>query len=1006
MSKIQQSDKQVNKQSERELRPFYIGMNEEQKHLALKSLKLNNLKDLYQHIPKESHFELDFEKILPPVAYEDLQKLLTEISQQNIVTTSFIADGLPISREAEITKDICSLRGLTTAYTPYQPERSQGTLQTLWIYQSLLSELTGFEAVNASLYDRSTCLFEAIQTGIRLNSQHGPLAWVFEGIHPHDLEVLKTIQMGTDLKIEVINLDPMTGTTSIETLSHHLKLKGEKPAVIAFPQINHLGNIEDVDAITDFCTQQGIISIGIIDPLLVAKDCLKTPVEYGSQSQGADLLVAEGQHLAFGSMYGGPGLGIFGIRYNEKIKNNIRQTPGRFIGKAKDQQGKDCKVIVLSTREQHIRREKATSNICSNQSFIASATGAALLNMGSEHLSFRAKAARGNCLKTLENILRCEGVELAFPHSSFWNEVTLKITNGQDLKALQQKAYAEKLEIGIDITARCKSAYPLLKMSFSEIHSDQDLQKITQFFNRNFNVKKTFPMMTPIKENAFRKTPIAWAAMSKEKVLDYYSKLAKQNLSPDEGIYPLGSCTMKYNPKINDWAASLDNFVNIHPQTDEQFAQGNLRILFETQEFFKMITGLAAVTTQPVAGAQGELVGLKLFQAYHRNNGEEQTRDLLLIPKSAHGTNPATASIAGYGQGIQLIDADASGLINVDQVKEFCLSQKNRIAGIMITNPNTSGVYEKNFKEVADLVHAAGGLVYMDGANMNAIAGWINLNAIGVDAVHNNLHKTWTIPHGGGGPGDAIVAVSSKLIDYLPGLQIKKEQSLYKSYRAPKSIGSFHRHHGNFAHKIRCYTYIKALGFKGSREMSAIAVLSARYLFQKLNGFYPSLPATSHEPKMHEFILSLPTETFTKLESLGLTKPISITRVGKLFLDFGFHAPTVAFPEPLGLMIEPTESFTLDELDHFAEVVIQLGKLINEHPEVLLTVPHFTPIDRVDEVAANKNLILSEKIGANLSEIYLDRITPNELKQMGFEKIKHEILHAHKAKLALLNTTL
>jgi glycine dehydrogenase len=986
--------------SEREFRPYYIGMTEAEKKLALKNLNLQDLKDLYQHIPQAGHFDSQNTRNPAPVAYKDLKDLLQNVSEKNIVTTSFIADGLPMSKQADITGEICALRGLTTAYTPYQPERSQGTLQTLWIYQSLMCELTGFEAVNASLYDRATCLYEAILTSLRISTQTKKVAWIHAGIHPNDLEVLKTMQMGTDLIIEILPLDSMSGKLDMDFFQNKLK-EGNLPAVFAFPQINHLGNIEDVDSIVDLCNQHKILTIAVIDPLLNAKECLKTPVEFGSQNQGTDVLVADGQHLAFGPMYGGPGLGIFGIRYNEQNKNNIRQTPGRFIGKAKDQQGKNCKVIVLSTREQHIRREKATSNICSNQSFIASATGAALLNMGSDHLAKRAKAARGNCLKTLESLLRFKGIELAYPHTSFWNEVTLKITNPTDLKSLIEKAHQENLEIGLNVTGRISASHSLLKMSFSDIHTDHDLQKLISFFSKNFETQNGFPMIAPIKESAFRKKEIFWAAMSKEKVLDYYAGLAKQNLSPDEGIYPLGSCTMKYNPMINDWAASLDKFVQIHPQTNDKFAQGNLKILFETQEFFKTITGLAAVTTQPVAGAQGELVGLKLFQAYHQDKGEGSLRDVLLIPKSAHGTNPATAAIAGFSQGIQLIDADESGLINVEQVKEFCNTLGKRIAGIMITNPNTSGVYEKNFKVVADLVHAVGGLVYMDGANMNAIAGWINLGAIGVDAVHNNLHKTWTIPHGGGGPGDAIVAVSEKLVDYLPGVQVKLENGVYSTYKTKKCIGSFHRHHGNFAHKIRCYTYIKALGFGGTREMSAVAVLSARYLFNKLSSYFPSLPTQSKEPKMHEFIITLPPETFTKLEALGLTKPIAITRVGKLFLDFGFHAPTVAFPEPLGLMIEPTESFTLKELDHFADVVINLGKMIHEHPEVLLTVPHFTPIDRVDEVSANKNLVLSEKITDTLDEIYLDRISPNELKNMGFGKIKEAILKAHEEKKAL-----
>lgn len=977
-------------------------MGDDEKKLCLESIGLSDLSQLYAHIDQSCYLK-PAATPTAPIPYEQLSNHLENLAKKNILTTSFLGDGLSLSQEAEVTAEICSLRGLTTAYTPYQPERSQGTLQTLWIYQCLMSELTGFEAVNASLYDRSTCLFEAISSAFRLGNCKQKTAWIFEGIYPGDMEVLNTQVAHTDMTFQTIAMDGQTGLTLLKTLEDKLKATGEAPAVIAFPQINSLGNIEDVDAITDFCSKHHIQSIAIIDPLLIGNNCLKPPSQYGSQGQGADLLVAEGQHLAFASMYGGPGLGIFGIRIKEDNRNNLRATPGRFIGKGKDFSGRDCKVIVLSTREQHIRREKATSNICSNQAFIATATGAALLNMGSDGFSRRAQQARGKALKTLETILRLENVDLAFPQTSFWNEVTLKISNSINLKALIELAHLEHLEIGVDVSTRLNSKHQLLKISFSDIHNDDDLKKISNFFSKNFKTNKTFPMMAPISQLYFRNAPCHWPSFAKENVVGYYQKLADQNLSPDEGIYPLGSCTMKYNPYINDWAAALPGFVKLHPQTDLKFAQGSLQILYETQEFFKEITGLKAVTTQPVAGAQGELVGLKLFQAYHASKGEADKRTLLLIPKSAHGTNPATATVAGYVadqdnilHGIKLIDADEHGLINLQQVENVCKEFGDRIAGIMITNPNTAGIFEKNFKRVADYIHEVGGLVYMDGANMNAIAGWINLSAIGVDAVHNNLHKTWTIPHGGGGPGDAIVAVSEKLVDFLPGHQVTFDGKKYDLSKPARSIGSIHRHFGNFAHKVRAYTYFKALGFIGTKEMSAVAVLSARYLFNRLKNHYPSLPLNSlSEERMHEFIITLPQTTFDQLQKLGINKSIAITRVGKLFLDFGFHAPTVAFPEPLGLMIEPTESFTLNELDHFAQVVINLGKLVEEHPEILITVPHFTPIDRADEVSANKNLILSEKISKELAPIYADRISAKKLKDMPFVELKEKILKAH-----------
>jgi glycine dehydrogenase len=307
-------------------------------------------------------------------------------------------------------------------------------------------------------------------------------------------------------------------------------------------------------------------------------------------------------------------------------------------------------------------------------------------------------------------------------------------------------------------------------------------------------------------------------------------------------------------------------------------------------------------------------------------------------------------------------------------------------------------LFETRFGEMSELIHAVGGLVYMDGANMNAIAGWIDLNKMGVDAVHNNLHKTWTIPHGGGGPGDAIVAVSHRLVNYLPGIQVtKSSDGFFNITKAPKSIGSIHRHFGNFAHKIRAYTYIKSLGSTGTREMSAVAVLAARYLFNKLKPIYPSLPeGCDNEARMHEFILTLSKDTFDRIEKSGTPKAQAIAKIGKLFLDFGLHAPTVAFPEIYGLMIEPTESYSLSELDRFVEVVKSIFDLINEHPEVLKTAPHFTPVKKVDEVEANKTLKFMDEIEA-LPKLHSNIIDPIKLSKMHVGDVCGEILKAHRA---------
>jgi len=347
-----------------------------------------------------------------------------------------------------------------------------------------------------------------------------------------------------------------------------------------------------------------------------------------------------------------------------------------------------------------------------------------------------------------------------------------------------------------------------------------------------------------------------------------------------------------------------------------------------------------------------------------------------------------TKVVDGKKAGIVLLDADSTGRIKMEDFDAKIAEYGKRISCVMITNPNTGGVFENAFLAIADKIHDVGGLVYMDGANMNAIAGWLGLGAMGVDAVHNNLHKTWSIPHGGGGPGDGIVAVSECLQDYLPGMQvIKQKDGSFIADKPSKCIGTLHRHWGNFAHKVRAYAYLLRLGKEGVRRMSAYAVLSSRYLLERLRSEFPMLPAGADEiPRMHEFILTLSEEEFQKLEAVGVSRAQAMPSIGKLFLDFGYHAPTVAFPEPLGLMIEPAESYSKAELDRFADSVIAIKKLINECPETAKTAPFFTPIDRVDEVTANRNVQLNEDLTA-LPSVPKNRIPPNELLKMSVEDL-------------------
>ena len=980
----------------REQELHYISASDDDIQGMLEVVGVQSFEDLFSHIPKAVAIEDDMglPKAMDKMAIlEHCQKM----ADRNSKGVSFMGDGLQDYSEDEMVSKVCSIRELTTSYTPYQPERSQGTLNTHWIFQSVIAQITGFEAINASMYDRGSTLFEAMKCALNIQKRRHTV-WVSEAIYPGDVEVLKTMALHTDMNLVFGGGVQGNGRTDVEAMKKDLESIGEDLAGVVLPQTSHFGCVEPVDELTDVAHGAGALVIAIVDPVLLAQGALKPPVKWGAQ--GADLMVAEGQHLALRPNFGGPGLGIFGIRFNEKTQRTIRSTAGRFVGQAFDEKGRSCRVIVLSTREQHIKREKANSNICSNEAFIATIAGATVLHRGEDGLAAMAAQARECARELCQKLLAFEGVDLAY--EDFFNEFTLRLN--RPVAEVQEAARSAGLLAGVDVSERGEGH--LLKLSLSDRQSSSDVEALVEVFATLFGPAGASVTLPELSASVLREGSIGLMKVGAEELYDYYRSLGHQNMSPDSTLYPLGSCTMKYNPHLNDAAAAIDGFQNAHPQAPEQDAQGTLELLHEIQEWFKAITGLPGVTTQPLAGAQGELVGLKLFQAYHEHRGEGH-RGVVIIPRSAHGTNPATATMAGFKTGkvdgkpvgIVTLNALDNGQIDMEHFESILGEVGNRLCGVMITNPNTSGLFETEFRTIADRVHDVGGLVYMDGANMNAIAGWVDLGKLGVDAVHNNLHKTWSIPHGGGGPGDAIVAVSEPLVPFLPGLQIKKEGDLYRTAQPEHSMGSIHRHFGNVGHKVRCYAYLKALGSDGIRRMSAVAVLSARYLFARLAPHFDTLPARFDHPVMHEFIITLPPELFESIQKAGLPKAKIISSFGKLFLDFGFHAPTVSFPEVFGIMIEPTESYTKAELDRFADAVIAMKELVVREPSVLLTAPHFTPIDRVDEVSANKKLVLSEAMTA-LPEVLPDRLSGDALADLEIDAIVETILAAHREDLA------
>ena len=945
----------------REHARHYIPLGADEELEMLRATGAESPEDLFRHIPETIRFGAP-----PPLPDEMDEKAtrdhLTAVAGRNRPLSGFAADGLPDWRQPEIVGKVASLRRLATSYTPYQPERSQGTLTAHWIYQCLLSELTGYDAVNSSLYDRSTALVEASFCSFRLKRKSSVVA-VSGSLEPSDLAVLETNLADTPFELMRVDADPATGLLDPAAVREALSSRSADIAAFAFPHVNTFGLLEEVDALTDVCAEAGVRSIAVIDPFLLGPGGLKPPSQFGAK--GADIAVGEGQHLALSPNFGGPGLGLFAIRFDAKHRNDIRNAPGRFVGGAEDRAGQPGKVMVLSTREQHIRKEKATSNICSNQAFLATLVGAALLTRGGEGLRAAVASARERSARILEGIADIGGVRPAFPESVSFTDLTLE--TDYPVNDLLERGLEQDLLAGTDVSLRIGGGgRNLLKISVSDRSGEDEVTRLLDLLREcgGSAAEETGVPLADVPEAHLQSQAPEIPRYPEAEVLAYYRRLDALNAAPEEAPYPLGSCTMKYNPYLNEWAAGLPGFTDIHPTAPESCSQGSLEVLFEIQEWFRTMTGLAGVTTQPVAGAQGELVGLKMFQAYHRSRNDTG-RDVMLIPRSAHGTNFASAAMAGFptGRGIALLKADATGCIDPEDLDAKIAEFGSRIAGIMITNPNTGGIFETAFAEIAEKVHGAGGLVYLDGANLNAIAGWIDLGAMGVDAVHSNLHKTWTIPHGGGGPGDGIVAVSERLVDFLPGKQIVRTEKGFTTVTPPQSIGTFHRHWGNFAHKVRCYAYLLRLGKAGVPRMSATAVLAARYLQRSLAPHFPLLPTgTEGAPRMHEFILSLTEEQFAALESVGVSRPQAVPSFGKMFLDFGYHAPTVAFPEALGLMFEPTESFTKEELDRLTETAKVIGELTVSHPEIVRDGPHFTPVKRFDEVAANRTPVLRESL--------------------------------------------
>ena len=446
--------------------------------------------------------------------------------------------------------------------------------------------------------------------------------------------------------------------------------------------------------------------------------------------------------------------------------------------------------------------------------------------------------------------------------------------------------------------------------------------------------------------NLLAERPPQLPRVSEREVVKHYTRLAQKNFSIDTGFYPLGSCTMKYNPKVNDWAAFLPGLAHLHPYQPEETAQGALKLIYDLGSALCEITGMAEASLQPAAGAHGELTGILMVRAYHAAQGQEEQRRVVLVPDSAHGTNPATATMAGYA--VKEVRSNDQGLVDLDHLEALL---DDSTAALMLTNPNTVGLFETNIQEIAQKVHAAGGLLYYDGANLNAIAGMARPGDMGFDVVHLNLHKTFSTPHGGGGPGCGPVAANQRLAPFLPCPRVVKTDDHYQvSHNYPQSIGRVKGFYGNFGVMVRAFTYISSLGSDGLRQSSADAILNANYLRHLLKARYQS--SHPNTPCMHEFVVSALKQKKAGSSAYGIAKRL---------LDYGFHAPTIYWPAivPEALMIEPTETETPETLRQFAQAMMQIDEEIQQDPDFVNHAPHTLPVGRVDEAKAARSPQLS-----------------------------------------------
>jgi glycine dehydrogenase len=896
--------------------PRHIGPSPDERDRMLQTIGVASLDALIdQAIPAAIRLKTPLNLPAPESEHQYLRRL-THLARRNTPFRSYIGLGFHDTiTPSVVLRMVLENPGWYTPYTPYQAEIAQGRLESLINFQTMVTELTGMEVANASLLDEATAAAEAMTLLHRVSTRkpkggERSLFLVSDRCFPQTIEVLRSRAepLGIDLHIGPIERMPFE--------------RGAYGALLQYP--DESGLLQDLRPFMTTAHEAGVL-------VAVGADVLSLAIVTPPGEMGADVVFGTSQRFGVPLGFGGPHAGFFATR-----QSFVRQMPGRIIGVSVDAHGRTAYRMALATREQHIRREKATSNICTAQALLANIAAMYAVYHGPDGL--RAIASRVHLMtQLLDGSLKLMGVEQRNAH--YFDTLRIDLPSG--VEEVRRRALASginfrypderTIDIALNETVTAEDVLDILGVFASALDRPSPHADLFELPKGVLTLHGAEDLPASLRRSgAFMTHPVFNTHRSETEMMRYIRSLERRDLGLDTSMIPLGSCTMKLNPATAMLPITWERFSRMHPFAPDEQTEGYLQIFRELEAALCEITGFAEISLQPNSGAQGEYTGLMVIRAYHHDRGES-VRDVVLIPASAHGTNPASAAMAGLR--VVVVASAPNGNVDLDDLRRKASQHRERLACLMITYPSTHGVFEDDIRDICQVVHDHGGQVYMDGANMNAQVGLTSPASIGADVCHLNLHKTFAIPHGGGGPGMGPIGVARHLAPYLPRhplATVGGDKGIHGVSSAPWGSASI---------LLISYAYIRMLGASGLTDATRNAILNANYIKARLESHYPVLYSRANGRVAHELIFDLRGFKASGVEEMD---------VAKRLIDFGFHAPTVSFPVAGTLMVEPTESEDQAEIDRFCDAMIHIRSEIeavvtgkaNADDNVLKNAPH------------------------------------------------------------------